>query len=117
MPRSDARQFRVRVILVVRDRLGLFLVPVESLVAFSTPAGLRTGRPGRHHGLVTQDGLIGTLEERCDTYRLDGPGDIGVKLRFQETLQPKVRQSVGTLLTLVADLAGRPGSMAEVEPS
>jgi hypothetical protein len=55
----------------------------------------------------TCGGTTGTVEERCDTYRLDGPSDRGVKRRFRETLELKVRQSVGEQLVLAGGLAGR----------
>ncbi len=55
----------------------------------------------------TRDGRSGALEERCDSYRLDGRSDIGVKARFQETLELKVRQSVGARFTPALGLAGR----------
>ncbi|MDX2378149.1 MAG: hypothetical protein QNM02_00135 [Acidimicrobiia bacterium] len=55
----------------------------------------------------TRGGTTGAVEERCDTYRMDGRCDRGVKLRFRETLELKVRQEVGELLVLGAGLAGR----------
>jgi hypothetical protein len=38
--------------------------------------------------------FTGVAEERCDTYLLDGSIDVGVKRRFRETLELKVRQSL-----------------------
>jgi len=55
----------------------------------------------------TCDGATGSVGRRIDTYRLDGRRDIGVKLRFRETLEVKVRQSVGANLALGAGLEGR----------
>ena len=55
----------------------------------------------------TRGGTTGAVEERCDTYRLDGRCDRGVKLRFRETLELKVRDAVGEHLIVGAGLAGR----------
>ena len=51
-------------------------------------------------------GSSGAGEERCDTYLLDGRGDIGVKRRFGETLELKVRQSLDGRVELGQSLAG-----------
>ena len=51
-------------------------------------------------------GSTGVAEERCDTYLLDGRGDIGVKRRFRETLELKVRQSLDERIELGEGLAG-----------
>ena len=51
-------------------------------------------------------GSTGVAEERCDTYLLDGRGDIGVKRRFRETLELKVRQSFDGRIQFGAGLAG-----------
>ena len=51
-------------------------------------------------------GSSGVPEERSDTYRLDGRGDIGVKRRFRETLELKVRQSLGGWVEVDQGLAG-----------
>jgi hypothetical protein len=56
----------------------------------------------------TRAGTTGMVEERCDTYRMDGRYDMGVKRRFREMLELKIRQSVGEDLLLGAGLAGRP---------
>lgn len=56
----------------------------------------------------TRAGATGMVEERCDTYRMDGRHDIGVKRRNRETLELKVRRSVGERLLLGAGLEGRP---------
>jgi hypothetical protein len=55
----------------------------------------------------TRGGTTGVVEERCDTYRMDGLCNQGVKLRFRETLELKVLQAVGEHLVLGAGLAGR----------
>jgi hypothetical protein len=55
----------------------------------------------------TRGGSVGLTEERCDTYRLDGRLDTGVKRRFQETLELKVRRSLGEHLELGSGLTGR----------
>lgn len=51
-------------------------------------------------------GSTGVLEERYDTYLLDGRSDIGVKRRFRETLELKVRQSLDGRIELGEGLAG-----------
>lgn len=51
-------------------------------------------------------GSTGVLEERTDTYRLDGRGDIGVKRRFRETMELKVRQSLDGRIEFGDGLAG-----------
>jgi hypothetical protein len=48
----------------------------------------------------------GVAEERCDTYLLDGHIDTGVKRRFRETLELKVRQSLDGRIELGEGLAG-----------
>ncbi len=55
----------------------------------------------------TVEGRTGLLEERVDSYRMDGRSNRGVKRRFQETLELKVRRSVGERLTLDRNLHGR----------
>jgi hypothetical protein len=51
-------------------------------------------------------GSTGVAEERCDTYLLDGRVDIGVKRRFRETLELKVRQGLDGRIELGEGLAG-----------
>ena len=51
-------------------------------------------------------GSTGVPEERCDAYLLDGRVDIGVKRRFRETLELKVRQSFDGRVELGEGLAG-----------
>ena len=51
-------------------------------------------------------GSTGVVEERCDTYLLDGRHDVGVKRRFRETLELKVRQPLDEGIDLGAGLAG-----------
>ena len=51
-------------------------------------------------------GSTGVLEERCDTYLLDGRSDVGVKRRFRETLELKVRQSLEGQIEFGEGLAG-----------
>jgi hypothetical protein len=51
-------------------------------------------------------GSTGVAEERCDTYLLDGRVDIGVKRRFRETLELKVRQTLDGRIELGDGLAG-----------
>jgi hypothetical protein len=55
----------------------------------------------------TRKGTVGLAEERCDTYRLDGRFDTGVKRRFREKLELKVRRSIGDRVVLGNGLAGR----------
>jgi hypothetical protein len=51
-------------------------------------------------------GSTGVREERCDTYLLGGGVDVGVKRRFRETLELKVRLSLDGRLELGEGLAG-----------
>ena len=51
-------------------------------------------------------GSTGVREQRCDTYLLGGGVDIGVKRRFRETLELKVRLSLDGWLELAEGLAG-----------
>ncbi len=51
-------------------------------------------------------GSTGLLEERIDTYRLDGRDDIGVKRRFKQTVELKVRQSLDGRIEFGGGLAG-----------
>ena len=48
----------------------------------------------------------GVTEQRCDTYVLDGRCDVGVKRRFGEMLELKVRQSLDGWIDLGEGLAG-----------
>ena len=51
-------------------------------------------------------GSLGVSEKRCDTYLLDGRGDIGVKRRSRQTLELKVRQSLDGRIEIGEGLAG-----------
>ena len=51
-------------------------------------------------------GSTGVVEKRSDTYLLDGRRDVGVKRRFRETLELKVRQSLDEAIDLGAGLTG-----------
>ena len=51
-------------------------------------------------------GSTGVAEERCDTYLLTGRVDIGVKRRFREKLELKVRRSLGGRIEFGGGLAG-----------
>lgn len=51
-------------------------------------------------------GSTGIVEERCDTYLLNGRVDIGVKRRFRETLELKARQSLDVPIEFGEGLAG-----------
>jgi len=55
----------------------------------------------------TRGGTRGVVEQRCDTYRMDGRRHQGVKLRFRETPELKVLQAVGKHLVLESGPAGR----------
>ncbi len=55
----------------------------------------------------TRAGTTGIVEERCDSYRMDDRREMGVKRRFRETLELKVRRSVGEGLVLDSGIAGR----------
>lgn len=62
--------------------------------------------PSDAESWFTRSGTLGMVEDRCDTYRIDGRRDTGVKRRFRETLERKVRQSIDGTLTLAPGLAG-----------
>ncbi len=51
-------------------------------------------------------GSTGVAEVRCDSYLLDGHDDIGVKRRFRELLEVKVRRSLDGRIELGGGLAG-----------
>ena len=51
-------------------------------------------------------GTTGVLEERIDTYLLDGRDDVGVKRRFRQTVELKVRQSLDGRIEFGDGLAG-----------
>lgn len=51
-------------------------------------------------------GSTGAREERCDTYLLDGRCDVGVKRRFRETLELKLRRSLAGQIEFSDGLAG-----------
>lgn len=51
-------------------------------------------------------GPAAVVRERCDTYLLDGRLDVGIKRRFRETLELKVRQSLDGALDLGGGLTG-----------
>lgn len=55
----------------------------------------------------TCDGRRGLVERRTDTYRMDGRRDTGIKRRFGETLELKVRRSIGEQLAVGPGLSGR----------
>ena len=59
------------------------------------------------HAWFAHGGSAGFVEHRSDTYRMDGRFDTGVKRRFGETLELKVRRSIGEQVVLSAGLAGR----------
>lgn len=49
---------------------------------------------------------LGSYEERCDIYRMDGRHDVGVKLRSRKTPELKIRRSVGERVELPGGLEG-----------
>lgn len=51
-------------------------------------------------------GSTGVDEDRCDTYLLDGRVDTGIKRRFRQTLELKVRLSVAERIELADGVAG-----------
>ncbi len=55
----------------------------------------------------THDETTGAVEQRCDTYQLTGWRYVGVKRRYRETLELKVRRSIGEALALATGLGGR----------
>lgn len=54
----------------------------------------------------TRNGTTGMVEERYDAYRLDGQFDMGVKRRFRETVELKIRRSVEEGFVLGQGLVG-----------
>ncbi len=63
-------------------------------------------------------GELGAIEKRCDTYRLDGRGDVGVKRRGHGVLELKVRHDVDdSVLTLGLGITGRPESWRRWSPA
>ena len=65
----------------------------------------------------TRSETTGVVEERCDTYRVDGHPDIGVKWRHRTTLELKVRRSVGHSLELTHGLVGCTESWRKWSPA
>jgi hypothetical protein len=51
-------------------------------------------------------GSSGVLEERIDSYRLDGRRDVRVKRRFRQTMELKIRQSLDGRIDFGDGLAG-----------
>ena len=91
--------------------LGSSSLPQVDLVRSVTDTGeLRWFAPGPIPPEVLTWFGGTAVEERCDTYRLDGRDDMGLKLRSGKLLELKVRQSVDTVtLALSEGLAGRRG--------
>ena len=52
-------------------------------------------------------GGVGLVEDRCDRYRLDGEGDVGVKRRSGATLELKLRRGPSELFTIGNDVGGQ----------
>ncbi|MCP3939179.1 MAG: hypothetical protein GY708_27840 [Actinomycetia bacterium] len=52
----------------------------------------------------TRDGAVGSIEERHDTYRLDGRPAAGIKCRHGETFELKIRRGVGDPVALTPGL-------------
>lgn len=65
----------------------------------------------------TDRGRIEWTEARCDTYRLDGRADTGVKLRWRRTLEVKSRMGVGDPVTLGDGLAAVPEAWRRWSPA
>lgn len=57
----------------------------------------------------TGHGSMAAIEERCDSYRIDDRDDAGLKRRFRQTLELKVRQATGEMFIL------EPGLTAPLE--
>lgn len=87
----------------------LHVSPADGVAVLDTTE-LRWFREGQLPDEVAEwftcGGAVGLAEQRCDTYRLDGRRDTGAKRRFQETLELKVRRSIGENLVLDDGLAG-----------
>lgn len=62
--------------------------------------------PQRVAQWFTGGGAAGRLQERSDLYRLDRRDDVGVKQRFEKTLELKQRCSVDGALALQPNLCG-----------
>ena len=63
--------------------------------------------PTNVHAWFTHGGSVGFVEHRSDRYRMDGRFDTGVKRRFGEKLELKVRRSLGEQVVLSDGLVGR----------
>lgn len=53
----------------------------------------------------TGPGATVVEEERCDSYRIDDRDDAGLKRRFRQTLELKVRRAIGEMFVLEPGLA------------
>ena len=86
--------------------------PLDRFAPTRPRSSTRPSSVGSSQGALPHDigawftGSTGVREERCDTYLLDGRGDIGVKRRFRQTLELKVRQSLDGWIDLGDGLAG-----------
>lgn len=65
----------------------------------------------------TKSGTAGLGEDRCDSYRVDGMTDIGVKWRFGTKLELKLRHEPSSQLHLAAHVAGRLESWQRWSPA
>ncbi len=84
--------------------------PAGADVAFDLTTEVRWFFDGRVPAEVLSwfaDGGAGLTEDRCDRYRLDGEGDIGVKKRAGTTLELKLRLGSPELFTIGRDLDGQ----------
>ena len=111
MARTDNRADLGPVTAPARDVSDFGVLPTAAVVSVVDTTELRWFTAGRLpldvESWFTGAGTTGMVEERCDSYRMDGLGDRGVKRRSGATLELKVRQSVRERLTLEAGLAGR----------
>lgn len=68
-------------------------------------------------GWFDEVGPASVFEERSDLYRMDGLVDVGVKRRFGELLELKVRRSVDRHLALPKGPSGRPEHWRKWSPA
>lgn len=84
--------------------------PADSAIAVDVTTELRwffDGDLGPETLSWFTDGGNGLTEARCDTYRLDGQVDVGVKRRFRTTLELKRRLRPAEPFAIGSDLHGR----------
>jgi hypothetical protein len=95
-------------VIEVPDLVGDAVAGEVSVVDTTEVRWFAEGRlPPEVVSWFTRDDTTGVVETRCDTYRMDLRCEMGVKRRFRETLELKIRRSFGDTVVLDAGLAGR----------